>query len=58
LSFVAGSNRLKALVTDLLAFSRVTTHGAELALTDAESWLREAIDNLELLIEESGARVT
>jgi signal transduction histidine kinase len=54
---VSGALRMKALVSDLLDYSRVETQGKPLAPTPAESALTEAIDNLEMTMADAGATV-
>jgi light-regulated signal transduction histidine kinase (bacteriophytochrome) len=54
---VNGALRMKALVSDLLEFSRVETQGKPLVPTSTEDALAQAIENLELPIEEAGATV-
>ena len=55
---VEGANRMKVLINDLLAFSRVGTRGKELAPVMLEEIFEHAVHNLQLTIEESGATVT
>lgn len=55
---ISGAERLRTLVQDLLAFSRITTRGKELAPTSANDTLRMALENLEFVIQENGAQVT
>jgi PAS domain S-box-containing protein len=55
---VDGSNRMKTLINDLLAYSRVGTRGKEFALTDCEEVLERVLSNLEVSIEESQGKVT
>ncbi|MCA1908353.1 MAG: PAS domain S-box protein [Magnetospirillum sp.] len=55
---VDGAVRMKQLIEDLLAFSRIDTSGAPLAPTSLEQATREACDNLATAITESGASVT
>jgi PAS domain S-box-containing protein len=55
---VEGANRMKTLINDLLAFSRVGTRGKELALVTMDKAVDRAVSNLQLAIEESGATVT
>ncbi|HEX9710679.1 MAG TPA: ATP-binding protein [Candidatus Thermoplasmatota archaeon] len=55
---VEGSNRMQALIQDLLAFSRVDTRGKEFVPTDLGEELDIARQNLEVAIEESGAVIT
>jgi PAS domain S-box-containing protein len=55
---VDGANRMQQLITDLLAFSRVGTRGAEFAPTDCGAAFDEAVANLKVGIEESGAQVS
>ena len=53
-----GAERLSHLVRDLLTFSRITTRGKPLRFVDAELCLSEAIGNLEVTIDESGAEIS
>jgi len=55
---VDGATRMKQLIEDLLAYSRVGTKGKEFKPVPVESALRRAIVNLRAAIEESGAAVT
>ncbi|MCE9547951.1 MAG: hypothetical protein K8T25_20965 [Planctomycetia bacterium] len=55
---VDGATRMKTLINDLLAYSRVSTHGQPFAPTDLNEALARARDNLRAAIEESGAVVT
>ena len=55
---VDGSNRMKILINDLLAYSRVGMRGEELAHTNSEEALANALTNLQASIEESKAKIT
>lgn len=55
---VDGAQRMKALISDLLAFSRVATQGKSLQSVDAGAACDEAIDNLQLQIQENDGVVT
>jgi PAS domain S-box-containing protein len=55
---VDGANRMQRLIQDLLQFSRVTTRGQPLLPLDSHSALGEAIKNLHVSIQESGALVS
>ena len=58
---VDGAVRMKTLITDLLAYSRVGTHGKsfeQFEQTDSTLALLAAIANLKVAIEESNAVVT
>ena len=55
---IDGAKRLQKLIRDLLAFSRITTHGRPLENTDAHASLQDAISNLEMTIKETRAEVT
>jgi PAS domain S-box-containing protein len=55
---VDGATRMKQLIEDLLAYSRVGTKGKEFKPVHVEAALRRAIVNLRAAIEESGAAVT
>jgi PAS domain S-box-containing protein len=55
---VDGATRMKQLIEDLLAYSRVGTKGREFKPVETEKSLRRAINNLRAAIEESGAKIT
>ena len=55
---VDGAARMKQLIEDLLAYSRVGTKGKELAPVSLEAPLKRALTNLAAAIQESGASVT
>ena len=55
---VDGSARMKQLIEDLLAYSRVGTRGKELQPTDTQAALNKALLNLRAAQEASGATVT
>ena len=55
---VDGATRMKQLIEDLLAYSRVGTRGKELKRIPAQDALDRALVNLRLAIESSGAQVT
>jgi PAS domain S-box-containing protein len=55
---VDGANRMKLLINDLLAYSRVGTHGKPLVLTDSQAVLQEVLADLQVAIEEQQATVT
>lgn len=54
---VDGAGRMKALITDLLTYSRVGSKGKELVATDCEAVLRDVLANLQTLIEDTQAEV-
>lgn len=55
---VDGSNRMQALINDLLTFSRVGTRANQFAPTQIASALHVALANLAVAIRESRARIT
>lgn len=55
---VDGVMRMQRLIRDLLAYSRVGMKGFELRPVDPEAILVRTINDLEAMIEESGAQVT
>jgi PAS domain S-box-containing protein len=55
---VDGAARMKRLIEDLLAYSRVGTRGKDFKPTESEGALQKALVNLRAAIEESGAVVT
>ena len=54
---VDGASRMKTLINDLLAFSRVETRGGPLEKTDSMEALGEALANLQHIVEDTGAVV-
>lgn len=54
---VDGALRMQTLVHDLLAFSRVGSHGTDLKLTDCNAVLEAALKNLHVAVQESGAQL-
>ncbi|MBM3887860.1 MAG: PAS domain S-box protein, partial [Verrucomicrobia bacterium] len=55
---VEGARRMQALISDLLAYSRVGTQAKPFAPTPCETILQRALDNLQVAITESGATIT
>jgi PAS domain S-box-containing protein len=55
---VDGCNRMQTLIRDLLAYSRSGTESKVLREVSGEAALKEALANLNVSIEESGATVT
>lgn len=55
---VDGARRMQALVSDLLAYSRVDTRGKEFGAIDCEKVLQAVLANLLKTLEESGGQVT
>jgi light-regulated signal transduction histidine kinase (bacteriophytochrome) len=55
---VDGAARMKQLIEDLLAYSRVGTKGRDFKIVELERSVRRAIANLKAAIDESGASVS
>jgi PAS domain S-box-containing protein len=55
---VDGAARMKQLIEDLLAYSRVGTRGKNFQRVALEAPLRRAIGNLRAAVEEAGAAIT
>ncbi len=55
---VDGATRMQQMINDLLVFSRVQTPGKELVAADPNAALQNAMENLEMAIEDAGAKVT
>ncbi|HEY0337489.1 MAG TPA: ATP-binding protein [Burkholderiales bacterium] len=55
---VDGAARMKQLIEDLLAYSRVGTHGKQFERTDCEAVLKKARANLRVAIENHAAVIT
>ncbi|EMI16287.1 multi-sensor signal transduction histidine kinase [Rhodopirellula maiorica SM1] len=53
-----GGRRMRTLIQDLLAYSRVESEGRRLSRVDANETLQYAIDNLSESIRESNAQIT
>ena len=54
---VDGADRMKGLILDLLAYSRVGTQGGELRATDLAQVLDDVTRDLEVALKEAGARI-
>jgi light-regulated signal transduction histidine kinase (bacteriophytochrome) len=54
---VDGANRMQQLIQDLLSYSRLTTRGKALELTESQTACNNALANLRKSIEDSGAKV-
>ncbi len=54
---VDGANRMKRLINDLLAYSRVGTRGKPPENVPADAALDRAMENLRLAIQENGAEI-
>jgi PAS domain S-box-containing protein len=52
-----GADRMKKLIDNLLEYSRIGTHGKGFTKTDCNQVVRQALDNLQIEIKESGAQV-
>jgi PAS domain S-box-containing protein len=55
---VDGAARMHRLITDLLVYSRVTTHGRTFEAVRMDTVLANVLTNLRAAIEEAGAEVT
>jgi light-regulated signal transduction histidine kinase (bacteriophytochrome) len=55
---VSGAARMRALINDLLNYSRVGTRGAKFEAIDCEKVLAVALTNLSVAIEQANATVT
>lgn len=55
---VEGASRMKALILDLLAYSRIGTKGKPLQSVDCEQVLLQAVENLASAITEAAAEIT
>ncbi len=55
---VAGATRIKMLINDVLAFSRVTTRAQPFTPTDVSAILNRMLDNLKTITQEIDAVVT
>ncbi len=55
---VDGATRMQQLISDLLAFSRVGTRGKPPVVMESQAAYDDAVTNLALAIEESGAEVS
>jgi len=55
---VDGAKRMKTLINDLLAYSRVGTRGKPLEMRDLQKTLEQVLQSLQISIEESNATIT
>ena len=54
---VDGAERMRAMIDGILRFSQVTTRGDEFQSFSSQAACRNAVENLKIMIEESGAAV-
>lgn len=54
---VEGANRMRILINDLLAFSRIGTRGRELKPVDSGEAVATALENLSLVVQEKNAEL-
>lgn len=55
---VEAVRRMRGLINDLLSYSRIETRGGEKKEASSDKMLDQALDNLSMGIEESGATIT
>ena len=55
---VDGAKRMQNLINDLLAYSRVGTRGSPFVSVSLEHLLQEALENLQVVMEENQAEIT
>lgn len=55
---VEGANRMQEMINNLLDYSRVTKKGKIFETTESEGLLKQALTNLLVPVQESGAQVT
>ena len=55
---IDGAQRMKQMIDDLLAYSRVATSGQPFEVTDCEQLLAQALSNLKIAIKEADALIT
>lgn len=55
---VNGADRMRAMIENLLEYSRVTTGGGPFEPTDTEAIFEDVLDDLQLQIEETEAMIT
>ncbi len=55
---VDGTTRMQRMIEDLLAYSRVGPRGKQFEPADLEVVLNQAVVNLKVIIEQSGAQIT
>ena len=55
---VDGATRMQNLINDLLTFSRIGSRGNEMVPTDTNAVLQRVLNNLQLAIDDSHAKVT
>jgi light-regulated signal transduction histidine kinase (bacteriophytochrome) len=55
---VDGAKRMQSLISDLLAYSRVTSYAGEFEEVDLNKVIEEVLFNLEIVIEENNAVIT
>jgi light-regulated signal transduction histidine kinase (bacteriophytochrome) len=54
---VDGAERMKTLINDILAYSRITTRGREFANTDFNAVINQVIRDMEMIIDDNAAEI-
>ncbi|MBI5374705.1 MAG: response regulator [Candidatus Schekmanbacteria bacterium] len=55
---IDGTTRMQTLISDLLAYARIGSKESDLRIVDSGSIIKQAISNLQVTIEKSGALIT
>jgi PAS domain S-box-containing protein len=55
---VDGAERMKALISDLVEYSRIDKIGKEFEWTDSNMVLQRVLSNIEVIVEENNAKIT
>ena len=55
---ISSSNRMKAMIVDVLSYSRLSTHTNNFELTRLSDIVQEVLEDYEVLIEEKNAQIT
>lgn len=55
---VEGAHRIQQLIEDLLSYTRLGAQGLSVKECDLEKCLREALSNLRMTVEDTGARIS
>ncbi|WP_373511964.1 ATP-binding protein [Persicitalea sp.] len=54
---IASSERMRTMISDILSYSRLSTHDNRFALINLREVIREVLDDYEILIEEKNATI-
>jgi len=54
---ISSSNRMKTMIFDILSYSRLSSNGSNVAVTDLRAVVEEVLEDFEIVVDEKDAKV-